>query len=53
LNAEGELELSWLVDAEGEPMLDWKGDPMPNYENARRPLFIIQSKANAMKVSGY
>lgn len=46
-NEEGELELSWLVDAEGEPKLDWKGDPMPNYENARRPRFIIQSMKNA------
>lgn len=46
-NEEGELELSWLVDAEGEPKLDWKGDPIPNYENARRPRFIIQSMKNA------
>jgi len=28
----------------GEQILDWKGDPILNYENARRPRFILQSK---------
>jgi hypothetical protein len=31
----------------GEQILDWKGDPQLAYENARRPRFILQSKAGA------
>jgi hypothetical protein len=37
--------------AAGDQILDWKGDPILNYENARRPRFILQSKA-AMGDSG-
>ena len=33
--------------AAGEQILDWKDDPILNYENARRPRFILQSKAAA------
>ncbi len=33
--------------AVGEQILDWKGDPILNYENARRPRFILQGKAAA------
>jgi hypothetical protein len=33
--------------AAGELILDWKGDPILAYENARRPRFILQSKAAA------
>jgi len=35
----------------GDLILDWKGDPIPAYENARRPRFILQGKA-AMGDSG-
>jgi len=31
----------------GEQILDWKGDPILAYENARRPRFILQSKPAA------
>ncbi len=31
----------------GQQILDWKGDPILAYENARRPRFILQSKASA------
>ena len=48
LNDEGVEVLSWLVDKDGNEITDWKGERMPNYENARRPRFIIQSKANAI-----
>ena len=48
LEESGVYELSWLVDVDGNPLYDWKGDPLPNYENARRPRFIIQSKAMAI-----
>ncbi len=37
--------------AAGEDILDWKGDSILNYENARRPRFILQGKA-AMGDSG-
>jgi len=33
--------------AAGELILDWKGDPILAYENARRPRFILQSKPAA------
>ena len=33
--------------AAGDLILDWKGDPILAYENARRPRFILQSKAAA------
>jgi hypothetical protein len=33
--------------AAGEQILDWNGNPILNYENARRPRFILQSKAAA------
>jgi hypothetical protein len=39
--------------AAGEQILDWKGDPILNYENARRPRFILQSKAAATAESEY
>ncbi len=31
----------------GEQILDWRGQPILAYENARRPRFILQSKAAA------
>nr|WP_320014427.1 choice-of-anchor O protein [uncultured Desulfobacter sp.] len=31
----------------GETLLDWKGDTILAYENARRPRFILQSKSSA------
>jgi hypothetical protein len=34
-------------DLAGDPILDWKGDQILAYENARRPRFILQSKAGA------
>jgi hypothetical protein len=39
--------------AAGEQILDWKGDPILNYENARRPRFILQSKAAATAIPEY
>ena len=39
--------------AAGERILDWKGDPILNYENARRPRFILQSKAAATAETEY
>lgn len=33
--------------AAGNLILDWKGDPILAYENARRPRFILQSKTAA------
>lgn len=36
--------LLWLVDEEGNEILDYLGKPIPAYENARRPRFLIQSK---------
>jgi len=41
-------ELLFLVDKDGKTLLDFNGDPIPAYENARRPRFIIQSKKNAL-----
>ena len=35
------------VEGEDNRILDWKGDPILAYENARRPRFILQSKAAA------
>lgn len=37
-----------LVDEEGIEILDYLGNPIPAYENARRPRFLIQSKSNAV-----
>ena len=34
----------YLVDEEGTPILDYKGDQILAYENARRPRFILQGK---------
>jgi hypothetical protein len=31
----------------GQQIIDWKGDPVLAYENARRPRFILQSKTSA------
>ncbi|MHC4821419.1 MAG: choice-of-anchor O protein, partial [Planctomycetota bacterium] len=35
----------YLVDEFGDPFLDWKGDPVLAYENARRVRFITQPKS--------
>jgi hypothetical protein len=48
----GVYQLSWLKDKDGLPLYDWKGEPLPNYENARRPRFIIQSKQMATAGKG-
>jgi hypothetical protein len=39
--------LVYLVDEEGELLLDWQGNAQLAYENARRPRFIMQSKKAA------
>ena len=36
-----------LKDEEGNLILDWQGNPQINYENARRPRFILQGKSAA------
>lgn len=41
----------WLVDEEGNEILDWQGNLIAAYENARRPRLIIQSK-NAATSNG-
>ncbi len=38
----------YLTDAGGNPLYDWQGNPIPAYENARRPRIILQPKANAV-----
>jgi hypothetical protein len=42
--------LVFLKDADGNPIYDYRGDPIPAYENARRPRFLVQSKDNAYKL---
>lgn len=42
----------FLVDELGYEILDYQGAPVPAYENARRPRFLIQSKANATAGDG-
>ncbi|MBN2840523.1 MAG: hypothetical protein JXP37_06190, partial [Coriobacteriia bacterium] len=42
------LEPAFLVDVEGQPILDYLGEPVPAYENARRPRFLVQGKAMAI-----
>ncbi len=39
----------WLIDEEGTEILDYLGQPIPAYENARRPRLIIQSKKAALE----
>ncbi|ETA79913.1 choice-of-anchor O protein [Youngiibacter fragilis] len=41
-------EKVYLVDEFGKPILDFMKNPIPAYENARRPRFLVQSKANAI-----
>lgn len=43
LNADGTYTPIVNPDA-GEPITDWKGDPIYAYENARRPRFLLQGK---------
>jgi hypothetical protein len=40
--------ISYVVDENGAQILDWLGEPQINYENARRPRFIIQGKKAAV-----
>lgn len=44
-DAEGNL--LYLQEEDGTPILDYDGQPIPAYENARRPRLLIQSKKNA------
>jgi hypothetical protein len=37
----------YVVDENGELLLDWKGDPQLAYENARRVRFVSQPKSKA------
>lgn len=37
--------ISYVVDENGAQILDWQGQPQINYENARRPRFIMQGKS--------
>jgi hypothetical protein len=39
--------ISYVVDENGAQILDWQDQPQINYENARRPRFIIQGKKAA------
>jgi hypothetical protein len=39
--------ISYIKDEEGSLILDWLGQPQINYENARRPRFILQGKSAA------
>ncbi|MFP5362713.1 MAG: choice-of-anchor O protein [Thermoleophilia bacterium] len=34
-----------FVEKDGNPLLDWKGDPVPARENARRLRYLVQPKA--------
>jgi hypothetical protein len=43
------LEPAFLVDVDGQPILDYLGEPVPAYENARRPRFLVQGKEMAIK----
>ncbi|HAL30236.1 MAG TPA: hypothetical protein DCP20_05925 [Coriobacteriia bacterium] len=38
----------FLVDEEGQPILDYLEQPIPAYENARRPRFLVQGKSLAI-----
>ncbi len=42
-------ELVFLVDELGAPIVDYLGNPVPAYENARRPRFLIQGLDAAQK----
>ncbi|HYG58432.1 MAG TPA: choice-of-anchor O protein, partial [Symbiobacteriaceae bacterium] len=37
----------WVLDPEGNPLLDWQGNKIQATENARRPRFIVQPKSQA------
>jgi hypothetical protein len=37
--------IAYVVDENGAQILDWLGQPQINYENARRPRFIMQGKS--------
>jgi hypothetical protein len=49
LDAEGNVSsnISYVKDEEGNLILDWLEQPQINYENARRPRFILQGKSAA------
>ncbi len=47
VDAEGNLV--FLKEENGTPIYDYLGNPVPAYENARRPRFLIQGKDNALK----
>ncbi len=49
-DAEGNL--LYLKDKEGNDLLDWNGEKIPAYENARRPRLLVQSKKNALDAVG-
>lgn len=38
----------YLENEDGTPIVDYLGNPVPAYENARRPRFLIQGKDNAL-----
>jgi hypothetical protein len=37
-----------VTDENGQEVLDWEGEPILNYENARRPRLLIQGKSAAI-----
>ncbi len=43
------LEPAWVLNEDGSQMLDWQGEAIPAYENARRPRFLVQGKELALK----
>ncbi len=47
VDADGNIisNISYIKDEEGAQILDWQGLPQINYENARRPRFIMQGKS--------
>ncbi len=48
-NPENPEELLYLVDEDGQQIPDYLGNPIPAYENARRPRFLVQGKEMAIK----
>lgn len=43
------LEPAWVLNEDGTEMLDWRGDRIPAYENARRPRFLVQGAEMAKR----
>ena len=43
------LEPAWVLNEDGTPMLDWEGNDIPAYENARRPRFLVQGAEMAKR----